>query len=186
MRVNWYFKKRLEKEELSLIHPKKLCDQGWKLYSFVCCSFWFEKGKVRVSSEQNPLSSLHKQVDLQHTKISNCMNLQAYLPLIWEGVEGLYRDLLTRKVQWISRKKFIQESYRLKVLMGTLLFKQTVTANFIDLFREKLAAPPNLKRRTGKFQILLMIKCLKDHHILSWMSFEYFPGQKQWDGNKCF
>lgn len=78
--------------------------------------------KVRVSSEENPLSSLNKQVDLQHVNSYNRINLQVYLPLIWEGVESLHRDLLTRKVRWISKEKFKQESYRLKGLMGMLLF----------------------------------------------------------------
>lgn len=41
--------------------------------------FGLKKRKARVFSEDNPLSSLHKQVDLQHVKNYICINLQVYL-----------------------------------------------------------------------------------------------------------
>lgn len=78
------------------MHSKQLCGQGWKLHVFVMLLILVWKTrKVSVSSEENPLSSLRNQVDLQHVNNYNRIILQVYLLLIWES---LYRDLLTMKV----------------------------------------------------------------------------------------
>lgn len=104
------------------------------------------KRKVWTSSE-NSSSSLHKQVHLQHVKRYNSLNLQGYLPFDPRGHRELKQGSAPGSYSELLRRTSSRSSYRLKVLMGVLLFNAYCDSKCIDRFRQNLAAPPKELRK---------------------------------------